>query len=137
MLAFDFIINNNDRHYGNFGFIRDVESLKYISMAPLFDNGNSLWYNIPTEHISLRNDNSKPFKEHHINKIKHASNITANFSITVQRLSSIFEQAFQYNNLISTERCIRIKDNVYKALGYINEISKNQGYQVPKTFPVR
>lgn len=137
MLAFDFIINNNDRHYGNFGFIRDVESLKYISMAPLFDNGNSLWYNIPTEHISLRNDTSKPFKEHHINKIKHASNITANFSITVQRLSSIFEQAFQYNNLISTERCIRIKDNVYKALGYINEISKNQGYQVPKTFPVR
>ena len=120
MLAFDFIINNNDRHYGNFGFIRDVESLKYISMAPLFDNGNSLWYNIPTEHISLRNDNSKPFKEHHINKIKHASNITANFSITVQRLSSIFEQAFQYDQPLITKKHLLTVTTVFILCNFLS-----------------
>ena len=44
MLAFDYLINNSDRHYGNFGFIRDANTLKFIGPAPLFDHGNSLWY---------------------------------------------------------------------------------------------
>ena len=30
LMIIDFIIENTDRHYGNFGFIRDVETLKFI-----------------------------------------------------------------------------------------------------------
>ena len=43
MLCLDYLIENSDRHYGNFGFIRDVDSLKFLGPAPLFDNGTSLW----------------------------------------------------------------------------------------------
>ena len=43
MLCLDYLIENSDRHYGNFGFIRDVNSLKFLGPAPLFDNGTSLW----------------------------------------------------------------------------------------------
>ncbi len=43
MLAVDYIMCNYDRHYGNFGFIRDVENYKVISVAPIFDTGSSLW----------------------------------------------------------------------------------------------
>lgn len=43
MLSLDYLIENSDRHYGNFGFIRDVNTLKFLEPAPLFDNGTSLW----------------------------------------------------------------------------------------------
>ena len=33
---------NEDRHLNNFGIIRDVNSLERISVAPIFDNGESL-----------------------------------------------------------------------------------------------
>ncbi|MDO4647296.1 MAG: hypothetical protein Q4B26_01505 [Eubacteriales bacterium] len=43
MIGMDVLIGNKDRHYGNFGFIRDVESGKITGFAPLFDNGQSFW----------------------------------------------------------------------------------------------
>ena len=44
MLACDYLLANFDRHYRNFGIIRNVESLE-CRMAPLFDSGSSLWCN--------------------------------------------------------------------------------------------
>ena len=43
MLVFDAIIYNEDRHFGNFGVLRDNHSGKIISAAPIFDNGLSLF----------------------------------------------------------------------------------------------
>lgn len=43
MLAVDYIICNTDRHYGNFGFIRNVETLQFEGIAPVYDSGTSLW----------------------------------------------------------------------------------------------
>lgn len=43
MLVCDFILGNYDRHYQNFGVIRNVETLEYTRFAPIFDTGNSLW----------------------------------------------------------------------------------------------
>lgn len=45
MLVVDFLIANVDRHFANFGAIRNADTLEYIGMAPIFDNGTSLWYN--------------------------------------------------------------------------------------------
>ena len=42
MYILDYIIMNEDRHLNNFGVIRDVNTLKWISVAPIFDNGESL-----------------------------------------------------------------------------------------------
>lgn len=50
MMILDIIIGNQDRHFGNFGFLRDVKTLRLISMAPLFDNGSSLYQTV--EHPS-------------------------------------------------------------------------------------
>lgn len=38
----DYIIMNEDRHLNNFGIIKDVNSLEWISVAPIFDNEESL-----------------------------------------------------------------------------------------------
>ena len=40
----DFIITNTDRHLNNFGILRDSKTLKFLSYAPIFDSGNSMFY---------------------------------------------------------------------------------------------
>lgn len=42
----DFIISNSDRHLNNFGIIRDSRALKWLHPAPIFDSGNSMFYNL-------------------------------------------------------------------------------------------
>lgn len=43
MLVFDAVIFNEDRHFGNFGILRDNHTGEIISPAPIFDNGWSLF----------------------------------------------------------------------------------------------
>lgn len=43
MIVCDGIMANTDRHLRNFGLIRDIDNLSW-RFAPLFDTGNSLWY---------------------------------------------------------------------------------------------
>ncbi|MCI8403361.1 MAG: XRE family transcriptional regulator [Clostridia bacterium] len=43
MLVFDAVIYNEDRHFGNFGVLRDNRSGKITTSAPIFDNGLSLF----------------------------------------------------------------------------------------------
>ena len=43
MLVFDAVIYNEDRHFGNFGILRDNRSGKILGSAPIFDNGLSLF----------------------------------------------------------------------------------------------
>jgi hypothetical protein len=43
ILVFDSVILNEDRHLGNFGVMRDNRNGKIIGVAPIFDNGISLF----------------------------------------------------------------------------------------------
>ncbi|MCM1219423.1 MAG: hypothetical protein NC548_33505 [Lachnospiraceae bacterium] len=46
MFTCDFILGNSDRHWRNFGLIRNVETLRYTRMAPIFDTGHCLWCDV-------------------------------------------------------------------------------------------
>lgn len=55
MYILDFLILNEDRHLNNFGIVRDVNTLKWVDVAPIFDNGQSLkieYYNEEELHIA-------------------------------------------------------------------------------------
>mgnify|MGYP000146351006 CR=1 FL=1 len=41
-LVVDYLMRNTDRHYNNFGLIRDIETLA-VRPAPIYDTGASLW----------------------------------------------------------------------------------------------
>ncbi len=41
MFLLDYFMLNEDRHLNNFGIIRDVNTLEWLAMAPIFDNGQS------------------------------------------------------------------------------------------------
>ena len=54
MLVFDALIYNEDRHFGNFGLLRDNHTGKIKAPAPIFDNGISLFsYAMPDEYSDL------------------------------------------------------------------------------------
>ncbi len=42
MFILDYLMLNEDRHLNNFGIIRDVNNLKWLRVAPIFDTGQSL-----------------------------------------------------------------------------------------------
>ncbi len=54
MLVFDAVIYNEDRHFGNFGLLRNNHTGDIISPAPIFDNGLSLFnYAMPDDFKNL------------------------------------------------------------------------------------
>lgn len=55
MLVFDALIYNEDRHFGNFGLLRNNHTGEIIAPAPIFDNGLSLFnYAMPDDFKNLR-----------------------------------------------------------------------------------
>jgi len=50
MMVCDDIIANTDRHFRNFGLVRNVETLA-CRPAPVFDSGTSLWCNTPLSQL--------------------------------------------------------------------------------------
>jgi len=74
MLVLDFLIVNVDRHFNNFGAIRNANTLEWLGSAPIFDCGTSLWHNDFTHNIHHHLDvKSKPFKPYHSEQIKLVS----------------------------------------------------------------
>jgi hypothetical protein len=54
MLVFDALVYNEDRHFGNFGILRNNRTGEITSPAPVFDNGLSLFaYAMPDDYLNL------------------------------------------------------------------------------------
>ena len=64
MILLDFILLNHDRHFRNFGLIRNVHTLKW-RLAPLFDSGSCLFCNVSTHDLPHAYElfSTKPFYE--------------------------------------------------------------------------
>ena len=48
----DYLISNTDRHMNNIAIMRNPDTLKILGFAPIFDSGNSMFYNISLEGLS-------------------------------------------------------------------------------------
>ena len=62
MILLDYLIMNVDRHLNNFGIIRDVNTLKWISIAPIFDSGEAMNFEMLDDAMVI-NDNGRLFNE--------------------------------------------------------------------------
>lgn len=63
MIVADYIIANEDRHFGNFGLIRKADTLEWVGAAPIYDSGSSLGFNQTTAEIKIGSAiKSRPFK---------------------------------------------------------------------------
>ncbi len=109
MLALDYLIRNTDRHTTNFGAIRDINTLKFVGMAPVFDSGTSLWHDVSTEVISPFNKfKTRPFHEDPKKQLKLISSFD-NFDLTkLKNISSKFNDLLIQSPTISAIRRERL-----------------------------
>ena len=87
MIVLDYIIANEDRHFNNFGALREAETLQWIGFAPIYDSGSSLGYDkTPMQIRSEKDIVCKPFKNHHAEQLK----LVTDFSwINFERLEDV------------------------------------------------
>ncbi len=76
MMVVDSIMANTDRHFNNFGFIRNPITLEWQGLAPVFDTGTSMFYDISAYELKTGLANieykikAKPFAKNHPEQIK-------------------------------------------------------------------
>lgn len=112
MIVVDYIIANEDRHFNNFGLLRNAETLEWIGAAPVFDSGTSLWFNRSEDQIKNAEIKCKPFKKHHSEQIKLVSDISR----------------FDFSKLDGVENDIRevLKDQKPERVDLISESVRNR-----------
>lgn len=90
MYILDFLIMNEDRHLNNFGIIRNVNTLKWLDVAPIFDNGQSLnlpYYN--DDEVIVAGEGRLLYN---IEKFDKIINVVKNFKrIDISKLDGIVE----------------------------------------------
>lgn len=114
ILAIDFLTLNDDRHYGNFGFIRDSETLEFKGMAPIFDNGNTMWYNELTinPHKPTYAYPALPFTTNHDKQIKYVrTDVLSRIQVDAMREAVIrcIDEVYGTKDTVSPERLDRMK----------------------------
>lgn len=74
----DFIITNTDRHNENYGVLRDIDSLKFVKPAPIFDSGNSMLHsytgNTPLDSVELLSMTITAMHDKEERMLKHINN---------------------------------------------------------------
>lgn len=48
----DYLMSNTDRHMNNIAIMRNPDTLQILGFAPIYDSGNSMFYNIPYEKLN-------------------------------------------------------------------------------------
>ena len=48
----DFLMSNTDRHMNNIAIMRNPDTLQILGFAPIYDSGNSMFYNVPYENLN-------------------------------------------------------------------------------------
>ena len=73
----DFIISNTDRHYNNFGVLRNPDTLELVKPAPIYDNGNAMFYDlqyVPHTKRGLLRIKTNSFCNKELDLLKHITN---------------------------------------------------------------
>lgn len=106
MIVLDFLIGNEDRHFNNFGLIRNAVTLEWIGVAPIFDCGTSLWYNTQESLIKPLSPNlpAKPFKKTHREQIKLVKDFSWIDLKALDGMKEEMEEILSQSPYISRER---------------------------------
>ena len=123
MFCADYLLENSDRHYGNFGFIRDVNSLKFIGAAPLFDNGTSLWCESLNSEIGTALP-AMPFKETQSKQLALVKECCINTE-SLDECAALVQDTLSTSPYLDRERIMRVSEAVgNRVRGLKNYLSK-------------
>jgi len=123
MITLDYIIVNEDRHYTNFGFVRNAETLGWHGAAPIFDCGTSLWHNA-LEVGELRK--CQPFAKTHEEQL----NLVSDFSwLNIEPLCGLEQEIveiFSESRIVDKSRATAIAKAVLSRADAVERLSKSK-----------
>lgn len=129
MIVLDYIIANEDRHFNNFGALRESETLNWLGMAPVYDSGSSLGYDkTETQIYSGKGVVCKPFKNYHEDQLKLVSSFDWIDFEKLSDIENIIREVFNINGVseyIEKTRVNAIVDSVKKRIHYLEKFAKN------------
>ncbi len=125
MIVLDFLIGNEDRHFNNFGLIRNAVTLEWIGVAPIFDCGTSLWYNTQESLIKPLSPNlpAKPFKKTHREQIKLVKDFSWLDMKKLKGMEEEMEEILSQSPYISRERRTVLCDAFCQRAELLGEIA--------------
>lgn len=124
MIVCDFIIANKDRHFNNFGVIRDVNTLEFVGVAPIFDNGCSLWYDENDMYVG-EFFLTKPFDDYEKTQVRLVKNLDWFDVSKLENFTDEVKDILLTNKLISEERIDKIINQINLRIQYILELKKS------------
>lgn len=125
MLICDFILANKDRHFNNFGVIRNVETLEFEKVAPIFDNGCSLWFDENDMYVG-EFFLTKPFEEYEKKQVSLVKNISW---LDISKLDGFEEEVKEIlssNKLLSNERIEKIIKQIKSRIEYVSKLKQSR-----------
>ena len=125
MLICDFILANKDRHFNNFGVIRNVETLEFEKVAPIFDNGCSLWFDENDMYVG-EFFLTKPFEEYEKKQVSLVKNISW---LDISKLDGFEDEVKEIllsNRLLSNERIEKIIKQIKSRIEYVSKLKQSR-----------
>ena len=119
MIVVDYLIANTDRHWGNFGFVRDVDTLKYLQFAPIYDSGTSL---ANKGQNAFDSGICKTFETTHNQQIKLVTDLSWYKPIPRAELLEIIENVLLKNKEMKSERIREIAKGVCERANFVNRL---------------
>ena len=132
MLTCDYILANYDRHYRNFGAIRNIETLKWVKFAPLYDSGSSLWAKTPTAEIPFNEYKAKPFKADPLQQFYLVNDLTWLDENKLVGFENEISTILKQNYLMDEQRISAISKQVEKRIKKVTERKRELDHDLLK-----
>lgn len=130
MITLDYIIANEDRHFNNFGVVRNAETLEWIGMAPIYDSGSSLGYDkLPGQMRSDKDVGCKPFKNHHIEQLRLVQSFDWLDLSKLDDIEDVIREIFSQDtdgNYIDGYRINTVVDSVKRRIHNLEQIIRER-----------
>ena len=128
-IVLDYIIANEDRHQGNFGAVRDAETLEFISPAPVFDSGSALWFEMPTPQIRAgARTVCKPFKTTHEEQLQLVTDFAWLDPSALVGLDDVVREVFAGSDFVDGPRAAAIAGAVAERTERVKEYIRTREY---------
>ena len=120
----DYLISNRDRHFSNFGFLRNSETLQFIKPAPIFDSGNSK----SREDLTTEGIENAPVggmyatETENLKRVRNFDVINLSLLPTVEEYKGFLDKG----HIISEKRKEEICSLYGKKIEYIRELQKQK-----------